>query len=85
MGDVDLGVVVNVHSSHHSHHGLGGYSKLTNGLRAAASGAFVCRRPSLLFTVNLYCKDGTSVVLSSMTPSFFPNLAMLRSYAVKLV
>ena len=28
--------------SHHSHHGLGGYSKLTNGLRAAASGAFVC-------------------------------------------
>ena len=35
--------------------------------------------------VNLYCKDGTSVVLPSMTPSFFPNLAMLRSYAVKLV
>ena len=42
VGDVDPGVVVNLHSSHHSHHGLGGYSKLTNGLRAAASGAFVC-------------------------------------------
>ena len=25
-----------------SHHGLGGYSKLINGLRGAASGAFVC-------------------------------------------
>ena len=24
------------------YHGLGGYSKLTNGLRAADSGAFVC-------------------------------------------
>ena len=35
--------------------------------------------------VNLFCKDGTSVVLPSMTPSFFPKLAMLRSYAVKLV
>ena len=30
---------------------MGGYSKLTNGLRAAASGAFVCcTRPSLLLT-----------------------------------
>ena len=35
-------VVVNLHPSHHSHHLLGGYSKLTNGLRAAASGVFVC-------------------------------------------
>ena len=34
VGDVDLGVVVNLHTSHHSHHGLGGYSKLTNELRA---------------------------------------------------
>ena len=42
VGDVDPSVVVNLHSSHHSHHGLGGYSKLINGLRAAASGAFVC-------------------------------------------
>jgi len=42
VGDVDPGVVVSLHSSHHSHHGLGEYSKLTNGLRAAASGAFVC-------------------------------------------
>ena len=42
VGDVDPGVVVNLHSSHHSHHGSGGYSKLINGLRAAASGAFVC-------------------------------------------
>ena len=42
VGDIELGVVVNLHSSHHSHHGLGGYSKLINGLRAAASGAFVC-------------------------------------------
>ena len=48
--DVDPGDVVNLHSSHHSRHGLGGYSKLINGLRAAASGAFVCWRPSLLFT-----------------------------------
>ena len=28
--------------THHSHYALGGYSKLTNGLRVAASGAFVC-------------------------------------------
>ena len=42
VGDVDPGVVVNLHTSHHSHHGLGGYSKGTNGLRAAASDAFVC-------------------------------------------
>ena len=34
MGDVDPGVVVNLHTSHH---GLGGYSKLINGLRAANS------------------------------------------------
>ena len=38
--DVDPGVMVNLHSSHHSHRGLGGYCKLTNGLRVAASGAF---------------------------------------------
>ena len=42
MWDVYPGVVANLHTSHHSHHGLGGYSKLINGLRAAASGAFVC-------------------------------------------
>ena len=42
MWDVYPDVVVNLHTSHHSHHGLGGYSKLINGLRAAASGAFVC-------------------------------------------
>ena len=33
---------VTLHTSHHSHHGLGGYSKLINELRAAVSGAFVC-------------------------------------------
>ena len=38
----DPGDVVNLHTSHHSHHELGGYSKIINGLRAAASGAFVC-------------------------------------------
>ena len=32
-----------------------------------------------------YRKEGTSVVLPSMSPSFLPNLAMLRSYVVKLV
>ena len=42
VGGVDPCGVVNRHSSHHSHHGLGGYIKLTNGLRAAASGTFVC-------------------------------------------
>ena len=51
MWDVYPGVVVNLHTSHHSHHGLGGYSKLINGLRAAASGAFVCWRSSSLFTL----------------------------------
>ena len=40
--DVGHGVVVSLHTSHHSHHGLGGYSKLINGLMAAATGAFVC-------------------------------------------
>jgi len=42
VGDIDPGVVVNLHTSHHLHHGLSGYSELINGLRAAASGAFVC-------------------------------------------
>ena len=42
MWDVYPGVVVNLHTSHHSHLGLAGYSKLINGLRAPASGAFVC-------------------------------------------
>ena len=37
------------YTSHQSYHGLGGYSKLINGLKAAASGASVCWRPSLLF------------------------------------
>ena len=46
-GDVDPGVVVNLHTSHYR---LGGYSKLINGLRAAASGAFVYWRPNSLFT-----------------------------------
>ena len=46
-GDLDPGVVVNLHTSHYR---LGGYSKLLNGLRAAASGAFVCWRPNSLFT-----------------------------------
>ena len=50
VGDVDPGDVVSLHTSHHSHHGLGGYSKIINGLRAAASGTFVCLRPNLLFT-----------------------------------
>ena len=34
-------VVVNLHTSHHSH-GLGGCRKVINGLKAAATGAFVC-------------------------------------------
>ena len=42
QGDTDPGGVVNLHTSHHSHHALGGYSKLINRLRAAASGAIVC-------------------------------------------
>ena len=41
--------------THHSHHGLGRYSKLTNGLRADTSGAFVCGQPSL-YTVHMLCK-----------------------------
>ena len=41
VGDVDPGVVVNLHKSHYSHHGLGGYSKLINGPRVAASGTSV--------------------------------------------
>ena len=41
-GDKKRPSIYNLHTSHHSHHGLGGYSKLINGLRAAASGAFVC-------------------------------------------
>ena len=31
VGDIDPGGVVNLHTSHHSHHGLSGYSKLING------------------------------------------------------
>ena len=30
-----------------------------------------------------YRKEGTFIVLSSMSPSFLSNLAMLRSYVVK--
>ena len=48
--DVGHAFVVSLHTSHHSHHGLGGYSKLINGLKAAATDAFVCCRPNVLFT-----------------------------------
>ena len=71
--------------THHSHHGLGGYIKLVNGLRAAVSGALYADVRAYCSHVNIYYKDGTSVVLSYMTPSFLPKLAMLRSYVVKLV
>ena len=70
--DIDPGVVVNLHTSHHSHHGLGGYNKLINGLTAAASGAIVCCIQAYSSHVNIYIIRGygMSVVLSSMTPSF---------------
>ena len=48
--DVGHGVVVSLHTLHHSHHGLGGYSKPINGLKPAATGAFVCWRPNVLST-----------------------------------
>ena len=47
FSNVTFALFVHVHhcspwAEHHSHHGLGRYSKLINRLRAAASGAFVC-------------------------------------------
>ena len=55
VGDVDPSGVANLHTSPQSHHGLGGYSKLINGLRMAASGAFVLYAYSLHVNhVNVY-------------------------------
>ena len=47
FSNVTFALFVHVHhcspwAEHHSHHGLGRYSKLIDRLRAAASGAFVC-------------------------------------------
>ena len=60
---------VNLHTSHHSHHGVGGYSKLINGLRAAASAWRLCTPTSALTVhmLKMYCKEGMSVVLSFTT------------------
>ena len=70
--------------AHQSHHGLGGYSKLINGLRAAVSGAFCMLLMSELTVhmLKMYCKEGTSVVLSSTTlhsfiHSFIHNLKIM--------
>ena len=60
---------VNLHTSHHSHHGVGGYSKVINGLRAAASAWRLCMPTSALTVhmLKMYCKEGMSVVLSFTT------------------
>ena len=57
---------VNLHTSHHSHHGVGGYSKLITGPRAAASAWRLCMPTSALTVhmLKMYCKEGMSVVLS---------------------
>ena len=62
--------MVNLHTSHH---GLGGYSKLINGLRAAATGAFVCWRPNLLFTCKIIVR-GHSCCPLMHDSSFFHSL-----------
>ena len=62
---------------HHSHHGLGRYSKLTNGLRADASGAFVCWRPSL-YTVHMLCKR---VCLLSSHPRLFISFHSSKDFS----
>ena len=49
------GQPVNLHTSYHSHHRLGGYSKLTNGLIAAASG-------TLYADVRAYCSHVKCIV-----------------------
>ena len=48
VGDVVPGVVVYLVIYIITHHGLGGFSGLINGLIAAARGAFVCLRPTPL-------------------------------------
>ena len=60
---------VNLHTSHNSHHGEGGYSKVINGLRAAASAWRLCMPTSALtvYMLKMYCKEGMSVVLSFTT------------------
>ena len=49
------GQPVNLHTSYHSHHRLGEYSKLTNGLIAAASG-------TLYADVRAYCSHVKCIV-----------------------
>ena len=72
--------MVNLHTSHH---GLGGYSKLINGLRAAASCAFVCWRPNLQFTCKMCCKRPGCCPLmydSSFFHSFIHSWSNARYY-----
>ena len=84
VGDVDPGSVVDLLTSHHSHHGVSGYSKLINGLRAAASGAFCMLTSKLtVHMLKMYCKEGTSVVLWSTTLHSFIHSFMNGKFMVK--
>ena len=77
--------MANLHTSFASWAGWGGYSKLINGREWLPEAPLYADVRDYCSHVNLHCKDGTSVFLSSMTPSFHPKLPMLRSYVVKLV
>jgi len=72
--------MVNLHTSHHSHHGLGGYSKLINGLRAAASGAFVYADVRAYCShVKIYCMRAR--LLSSHPRLFIHSFIHTPSYS----
>ena len=72
MGRRPRGCGKPTHISCHSYHGLGGYSKVVNGLKAAASGAFVCLNQTYFSHVKMYCK--TARLLSSHTRPFTVSL-----------
>ena len=60
-------------TSHHSHHGLGGHSKLKMDREQLPVVPLYADVQAYYSHVNISCKEGTSVFLSSMTPSFLPS------------
>ena len=67
---------------HHIIHIMGGYSKLTNGLRAAASGAF-CMLASELTVHMLKCIEGGHVCCPLIHDSSLIHSTNQHSYSVE--
>ena len=60
-------------TTYHSHHGLGGQSKLKMDYEQLPVVPLHADIQAYYSHVNISCKEGASVVLSCMTPSFLPG------------